>query len=979
MQKYMDYYNELKIQVEPPKIPSVSDLQKKIEEKILTLRKSKNSNRVRQSPAKAAAIDEVIKQWENIKGDSVKLQEMAKFYDNYHQMVIAKLDCEIGCRTWSDSTITKNALKKLAAIYNVTDDFILKKYKLVVEEINLVLHKIDNFTLKNEDLPYFRDMQEVDDIVADKDYKKYSQSIGNNLQILGMSNIYEFLGNSGTHIRDVKVMREKSSSELIAVAEKLRDNIYKESTEGKNIVNALTGKDGILSNAVNRKKYDLYLDQEIDEQIKILKRIEGVAIDSTSGDKKYIFDSQMQPFLRQLREILVKHGKRDTEAEIIAKSMAYQRVKVKGITWILPWVYCLEASKRIKAGDLESAEKCIEVAEAAHVSNGAMVQAQNAVEEYRKNSAAVLEKIEACRRKKCYVEANELLRGNECRIPQHIQKSISAVLETAHRMENSIIAANLDEDQIFDKLKRIQELCSDYNITGILNRFPPERPDNIMVTESNSGVEVKWDYFGRKENVEFIVIRKNSEIVQGGRSGIEIGKTCEDRMEDREPEVVNYYAVYAKRGDAVSEFNIYPRPIVRLRDIASLEVVERDGVVRIAWHDSINGKVRVRKRVEGSSVALQNAPLLPNPVQNEMVDYDVINGKTYEYLFYVEIDADGKTFTSKGNVITVSPDVQLPPVYRWDIARDYSKGDGNFQVTWDADPRGSVEFYRISGRESVEEGIYLDYSSFKNKHSYIPLSVTGIFQGVLELPVGLEKIYVIAVLLYKNTIVTGNTICVSTYEYTKVKDIRIYHDSLGIFLQSWPEQYSGITVCYRFDQFPMGPEDAEAHAISIDNKDEYAREEVIKLPLVYTRYYIVLYGRYNSRKGYSAGLKLEFQNEKKCVIYYKVNYSSGIFGGKIKNVNIQFYGEDVQYMDVRDFPNITIRKNNKYEPTSLTDNSVSIKDIIDGNTLEKIAAGFRCDLEGEFARGDFIKVFCMNVSDEKRFLFEAKELKHYKI
>lgn len=979
MQKYMDYYNELKIQVEPQKIPSVLDLQKKIEEKILTLRKSKNSNRVRQSPAKAAAIDEVIKQWENFKGDSVKLQEMVKFYDNYHQMVIEKLDCEIGCRTWSDSTITKSALKKLAIIYSVTDEFILKKYKLAVEEIDLVLHKIDNFTLKNEELPYFRDMQEVDDIIADKDYKKYSQNIGNNLEILGMSNIYEFLGNSGTHVRDAKTMREKSSLELITVAEKLRDNIYKESTEGKNIVNALTGKDGILRNVVNRKKYDLYLDQEIDKQIKILKRIEGVAIDSTSGNKKYIFDSQMQPFLRQLREILAKHGKSDTDAEIIAKSMAYQRVKTKGIKWILPWTYCLEASKRVKAGELESAEKCIEIAEAAHVNSGAMVQAQNAVEEYRKNSVAVNEKIKVCCQAKRYAEANELLRGNEAYVSQEFQKSIYDVLETVHKIENSIFAANLDENQIFEKLKHIQELCVDYSITNILNRFPPEKPDNIMVMEGDNGVEIKWDYFGRKENIEFIVIRKNSAIIQGQRSGLEIGKTCESRIEDRKPEIVNYYAVYAKRGDAVSEFNIYPRPIVRLRDIACLEVVERDGVVRIAWHESINGKVRVRKRAEGSSVAIQNAPLLPDPVQNEMVDYDVINGKAYEYLFYIEVDVEGKAFTSKGNVITVTPDVQLPPVYQWDISRDYSKGDGDFQVTWDADPRGKVEFYRIRERESVKEGIYLDYLSFKNKHSYIPISMTGTFQGVIELPVGLEKIYVIVVLLYKNTIVTGNTICVSTYEYSKVKDIRIYHDSLGIFLQSWPEQYSGMTVCYRFDQFPMGPEDAEAHAINIDNKDEYAREEVIKLPLVYTRYYIVLYGRYSGSKRYSAGLKLEFQNDKKCVIYYKVNYSSGIFGGKIKNVNIQFYGEDVQYMDIRDFPNITIRKNNKYEPTSLTDNSVSIKDVIGGNVLEKSTAGFRCNLEGEFTRGDFIKVFCMNVSDEKRFLFEAKELKHYKI
>ena len=84
-------------------------------------------------------------------------------------------------------------------------------------------------------------------------------------------------------------------------------------------------------------------------------------------------------------------------------------------------------------------------------------------------------------------------------------------------------------------------------------------------------------------------------------------------------------------------------------------------------------------------------------------------------------------------------------------------------------------------------------------------------------------------------------------------------------------------------------------------------------------------------------------------------------------------------MTEQDFPDITVRKNNKYEPVSMTDNSISIKEIIKGNSLQKTSTGFQCGLDGNFAKGDFIKVFCMNVSDEKRFVFEAKELKHYKL
>ena len=232
--------------------------------------------------------------------------------------------------------------------------------------------------------------------------------------------------------------------------------------------------------------------------------------------------------------------------------------------------------------------------------------------------------------------------------------------------------------------------------------LPPDPPTGLLATVEADGVVLRWtpprpDRLGPWT---YLVVRKVGALPTGPTDGALAAETEATDVVDlgAKPGREVGYAVFSRRGGAVSATGATAGPIAVLPDVANLRAEGGKGQIALSWTlpPGATGAKVVRLSGPGGSDRSVEA------MADEAIDAVLDDGRIYRYrVSAVYRGDDGRMVPSPGVEIAATP---TPPAAPPGPLRVRPGSDGGLAIEWPGVPRGTVKVLRSAGPPGLAIG-----------------------------------------------------------------------------------------------------------------------------------------------------------------------------------------------------------------------------------------------------------------------------------
>lgn len=630
--------------------------------------------------------------------------------------------------------------------------------------------------------------------------------------------------------------------------------------------------------------------------------------------------------------------------------------------------YCDAALAEIRELNFDVARHFISRAEMEGGDAEEIEKAKTLLKKTEKEVGTQVAQLEDCRKAKAYYKAEKLLHDIQKMYPgyqnERLEKIIKDALTNAKHLFDKASSTSR-ESECLEFCDQIELSCSDYpGIDDLRDKFPPETPCSIVVKIHNERktIDILWDYKGVAAGIQFVVVRKEYAKPVSAADGEVIGKFSSRSCTDRNPEAGReyYYAVFACRGNRFSKAGTAKDAAVCMYDVENAAIHPGDGVVQIQWIDHTNGNVRIWRKENDIPQKPGDGTEVVNLTSTGVWDNNVANEHSYGYLICTEYTIGGTVYYSAGIKLKAMPEPAPQPV-TYLISEISESNRQLFRLEWDDDITDTVKFYGSSRPLEWGENSIIERAQLETVAAVVNVTVTEPGKGTFNIGTA-DEMYITAVTAGKENCIIGACAYVSNRQIFNIKETRLVHGDLHIFLDEWPKDCNTLKIVWRSDAYPRSVNDKEAEKL-ICTKSMYNQSKTIILRnIAQHNYYISIFGKLAGDKGYAAAVNTVFSNEAKIVISYELIVKKGLLG-KISDVQLAFTSSEGAFK----LPALYVYKNRGFLPPNMSVGE-KVKEI--GPTGETSWRHVFSMGKG-FSRDEYVKVFFKNSQDVSLYELNA--------
>lgn len=812
----------------------------------------------------------------------------------------------------------KEQLVKLDELIGTIQGVVIEpeEVKLLVRHTGLTEADVTaHLKIKGITLTYPASSKEKSSIIRPKLDRTIAQSIRDNLQHLGLKNLYEFLGLGmrsspsvlySTADEVYKELRRKGQSdpdstsrqELAGHAKAVfKDKLGKERYDNTYAVEAMESLKELLE-FTGRKSI---LDQNNMDRLVSEARKKGVEqsmaleyVEDYAKKRKWLIQGNLQLSSVELKQCgfcnTIARASKDTRCHNCGQELVQACPRCGQLTQTqdeccgacgcstgdAPFIQGLlkEGRTHVAQGDLPMALRCFKEALIYWENWQPALKEIQRIELIRHAREFAFDSVEQLLKQRKLEEAQNKLEGLKREFGLAGTKDLEARIDTgikqaksAFRTAEALIASGRKEDAI-EKLTESLSHCRDFQpALSTLATSPPPAPSKLTVEIKGSIAQLRWHPCQSKGDVTYTIQRKSLGVPGNSNDGIRLKEvsTCEYHDTSITPGTPWYYSVFAARGSIASVKAASSGPHMLVADPTAIIVKSSDQQVSIKWTPPEGCKHIEIWRRENTPPSAPRDGVKVTISGNSAVDQGLENGAEYGYLLVACFDdpVDGQQLLYSPGIRLVAKPV-APPVAVEDL---HARREGStIRLNWTPVSRGNVQIRQTRQVMQVSIGEILPLSEAEQYGDPVTITGSGMAQARLS---SQGRVFFIPLSVIEQTAVLGKPVTITTLD--EVTDVKTRREGDRILLTwAWPSGASEVFVGWRNDDYPQSPEAANAGGQLVTQK-EYDREGLWvlrKAPRV--RHYFTLFVRDSKSEIYSSGTGILDANGLEARVMYRV-------------------------------------------------------------------------------------------------------------
>lgn len=434
----------------------------------------------------------------------------------------------------------------------------------------------------------------------------------------------------------------------------------------------------------------------------------------------------------------------------------------------------------------------------------------------------------------------------------------------------------------FDVLARLAAtVCDSLELNHLMRHYPPEPPEKLVASAHEKHVRLTWTASEGAGLKEYIVVRRQDVAPLTAGDGEVLYEGLANSFLDRtaSPLIDYYYAIFTRRGGAVSAASATAGPILLAPDVQRMRILPTDMGSQLSWEYSPEIKeVAIWRKLGGERpVAPGDGVQLENPRLDGFTDSRIRNGVEYWYFVVAVYQVGGRKIYARGVSESVVPHKMQAPIEDLIIAR--SDGDDDeYVASWQGSRFSDVLLFASQQKPTCRKGELRSLAELSEHYHKLDLDAkapeSARFRhrwngGIYIFPAA----------------ISGKFATVGEIRYfAKVRDVQNpTWELVGsdmVLKMEWPEGLEEIIVTYRFDRFPKVPTEAGANLLRY-TKERYENDGGVVIPDVEKLgYYITVFSIFitpEQKRIYSPGIVLLADNTARQEVYYRFVRSKKLF------------------------------------------------------------------------------------------------------
>jgi hypothetical protein len=385
--------------------------------------------------------------------------------------------------------------------------------------------------------------------------------------------------------------------------------------------------------------------------------------------------------------------------------------------------------------------------------------------------------------------------------------------------------AGRSRDSVFSYQAALAVAADDVEARKGLARCPPEPPTSARVGLAGGAVSVEWSRSPAAGDLRYLVVRSTGRPAALPEEGVEVARTTDLACTDQGAGagLTVFYSVFTDRGGTLSP-PVKTEAVLVAQEIRGLVLEPGNRAVRGVWALATGAQARVRVwRGEdrppsraGEGVEIRAAG------PTSFVDGDLTNGTTYYYRVAVEyLDAAGRVVFTPGLVASAMPVEPPPPIRDLRLVSD----PPGLLVAFPPPARGVPSIHRVTRPSPWEAGTQVRISQLSTLGPALPLRASP--PGAVDAAPAPGRTWYVPATVIGDLAVIGEAL-----PFVSVPDVtRVTGENFGSYLLvrwAWPQESRQARVAWRHDQMPTGPHDPMAEARNITHA-KYDEEGAFKI------------------------------------------------------------------------------------------------------------------------------------------------------
>ncbi len=502
--------------------------------------------------------------------------------------------------------------------------------------------------------------------------------------------------------------------------------------------------------------------------------------------------------------------------------------------------------------------------------------------------ASYIEQIEDCVRHRQLYAAQELIQEAEARhlrLPAtHVKNVGTQIAAFEYRVEKLLaggdkqrVASNPNIDEL---LRLSAEITDSMELARLLSSYPPDRPKRVAADTQGLLVNITWESSPYPNAVTYVLTRKENSpalTVYDGEVLYE-GPAHSYADDSATPLKRYYYSVFSKRAGAYSRDGAESAPVVTIPEVANLRVLPLDGGAKLTWDFNPDVReVRIFRKLGGEPPQYEgDGIMLENERLDGYTDQKLKNDVEYWYFVVAVYIVDGSRVLSGGVCDSVIPRKTVAAIDELNIAP--TDAEGVYMMGWNSAQHPDILLFCAAKRPALKAGDIVAVEELLTGYRRLDLEFkrADSAQFKIELSGGL---YIFAASVF------GRFAAVSEPRYiVNVADMEdlacdVINGNLYLSMK-WPLGVTGVAVAYRFDRLPKAPDEPGATTLFC-SREQYEIDDAVLLkepePQVYYMAVFSVFVTPDGRRAYSRGVELSVNNQPLQELFFHIGYKKKRF------------------------------------------------------------------------------------------------------
>lgn len=441
-------------------------------------------------------------------------------------------------------------------------------------------------------------------------------------------------------------------------------------------------------------------------------------------------------------------------------------------------------------------------------------QVNNVEEAQREVQRSIAEELEHLIVQKRLYTAREFIDRKGEFIPEQAKvekrRAIDDGIAQAQSMMKQVRAQNLGPDMQVSKVRKVLQICADYQeAVDMLKTLPISPPRNLQAELRGSSIALWWEA-STTPDVDYTIVRKVQVRPASAKDGKLLGSTPGTTYDDTSPIIGRplYYAVYAGFETAASDqAAVLPEPILITQDVSVVKIQTGTRQVALEWETppNVHSVVIVRK-LRSAPVSLQDGLRLAekNSQDKQLIDTNLQNGQTYYYGIYAQFKNHKEQLVpATGVIVSAVPEEPPAPVGHLEInSTKNEKGEFEVNISWNYTGKGDVAVLKSEGPLSNIAGKTIPEVDLGNHGDVLHAGPNG--AATLDTWDKNGVAYYAPVVIFQSLAYVGNA-----QRFTCRDNItNVKAQNLGNAIRltwKWPDDCREVLLSYKTDAYPYHP------------------------------------------------------------------------------------------------------------------------------------------------------------------------------